>query len=353
MILIRVSFSMKVLLIITVLFLSELVFNSSVLAQNPGDKVLSIFVDEFGCQWFGTGNGLLRKCNNSWKAYPVQPDSPGIVNDIKSLTTSKGNEIWIGTMNGIIRITYNANSIITATGFYSRTNSFLTDIIRGITFDKTAAAFFATPGGIGLLANSKWKYISEVPDVADNNFTTAYAKGDTIYFGTKGEGVARLVRSADVYSGASSFLAPWSGLPGDNITTIFIDSKGIQWFGSESGISRHYKPDAKEGWDETYTKILPDTNVNVIAEDKAGNILVGTNKGMARFRDGKPEVTIWTLKDGLPSDIINDIFVSKDGSIWIGTDKGAALFNGVSFVNFKTSNYTKGFPKFKKIVKLN
>jgi hypothetical protein len=34
-------------------------------AQKPGDMVLSIFVDEFGCQWFSTDNGLLRKCGDT------------------------------------------------------------------------------------------------------------------------------------------------------------------------------------------------------------------------------------------------------------------------------------------------
>jgi ligand-binding sensor domain-containing protein len=337
----------------TFFFIFALLITSLVNAQKSGDKVLSVIEDEYGCQWFGTNKGLLRKCGEIWKVYPVQPDSPGVVNDIQIKSTPSGSELWAGTMNGIIRITYSANAVTSATRFYTKTNSFLTDIINGIAFDKYSTLFFATPLGIGILSMSTWKFLTELQDLADNNISYAFPGGDTIYFGTKGEGVARLVRSADAYSGASSFLSPWSSIPGDDISCIFIDSKGYQWFGSKDGISRHYKPDAKEGWDESYTKILPDKFVTVITEDKAGNIWVGTHKGLVKFNEGKQEASVWTMENGLPSDKINDIFISRDNSLWVGTDKGAVHFNGSEFSSVKTSDYTKKIPRFKKFIKLN
>jgi len=333
-------------------FFFLLLFITSILnAQKPGDKVHSVFVDEYGCQWFGTDKGLVRKCGETWEAYPVQPDSPGIVNDIEHQSSPSGSVLWIGTMNGIIRITYSAHSVISASRYCSKTNSFLSDIINRITFDKYASCFFATPSGIGILAEATWKFITKITDITENKITSAMASGDTIFFGTTGEGVARLVRSVDGYSGATSFMAPWSALAGDNITCVFIDSKGHQWFGSDKGLSCHSKFDAKEGWDESYTEKLPDKYVTALAEDKAGNIWVGTHGGLVRFGKGQPEVSIWTVADGLPSAIINDLFIDKDGSLWIGTNLGAAHFNGSGFSNFRTSDFAKDFPKFKRFVK--
>ncbi len=320
-------------------------------AQKPGDKVLKVFVDEYGCQWFGTDKGLLRKSGDVWKAYPVQPDSPGIVNDIGHQLTPSGSVLWIGTMNGIIKITYSAKAVTSASRFTSKTNSFLSDIINGITFDKYASAFFATPAGIGILANATWRFITKIKDISDNKISSARAKGDTIFFGTTGEGVARLVRSVDGYSGATSFVPPWSALAGNNITCVFIDSKGHQWFGSDKGLSCHSKFDAKEGWDDLYTEKLPDQYVTVITEDKSGNIWVGTHGGLVRFSSGQSAVSTWTIADGLPSAIINDIFIDKDGSLWIATDLGAAHFNGSGFSGIKTSDYAKDFLKFKRFVK--
>jgi ligand-binding sensor domain-containing protein len=319
--------------------------------QKPGDKVLSIFVDEYGCQWFGTDKGLLRKCGDTWQAYPVQPDSPGVVNDIKYQHTSTGSVIWIGTMNGTLKIKYSADRVTSASRYYSRTNSFLSDIINKITFDKYASVFFATPMGIGVLADATWKFITNITDITENKITSAMADGDTVFFGTTGEGVARLIRSVDGYSGASSFVAPWSALAGDNITCVFIDSKGHQWFGSDKGLSCHSKFDAKEGWNDSYTEKLPDQYVTAVTEDKAGNIWVGTHGGLVRFSSSQSGVAIWKTASGLPSDRINSIYIDKDGFLWIGTDLGASRFDGSVFSNIRTSDFAKNFLRFKRLVK--
>ena len=335
----------------TSLLFLMLLFTNVLNAQKPGDKVLSIFVDEYGCQWFGTDKGLLRKCGDTWEAYPVQPDSPGFVNDIKHQSTPTGSVLWIGTMNGTIKINYSSNSVTTISRFWSKTNSFLSDIIKQIAFDKYASVFFATPAGIGILANATWKFITKITDITENKITSSMARGDTVFFGTTGEGVARLVRSVDGYSGASSFVAPWSALAGDNITSVFIDSKGHQWFGTDKGLSCHSKFDAKEGWDDSYTEKLPDKHVTAIAEDNAGNIWVGTHGGIVRFGTDRMAVSRWTIADGLPSDRINSIFMDKDGSQWIGTDMGVAHFDGSGFTNIRTSDFAKNFCNFKRFVK--
>jgi ligand-binding sensor domain-containing protein len=334
------------------LFFIILLSASALKAQKPGDRVNSVHVDEYGCQWFGTDNGLLRKCGNAWNAYPVQPGSPGIVNDIKHRSSPSGSLLWVGTMNGIIRISYSATSVVSATRILSGTNTFLSDTIRRITFDKYASVFFATPAGIGILADATWRFINKLTDVFDNRITSATASGDTIFFGTTGEGVGRLVRSVDGYSGATSFVAPWSGLAGDNITSVFVDSKGHQWFGTDKGLTSHSKIDAKEGWDESFTGKLPDKYVSAIAEDDSGNIWIGTHGGLVRFTSGSGQnVSIWTVADGLPSGIINDIFVAKDGSLWIGTDMGASHYNNSRFENIRTSDFAKNFSDFSQFVK--
>jgi ligand-binding sensor domain-containing protein len=336
----------------TGLLLVLLLFTPVVKAQKPGDKINSVLVDEYGCQWFGTDNGLLRKCGKVWNGYNVQGTSPCIVNDLKQSLTPSGSVLWAGTMNGIIKISYSATSVTSAISFSSKTNSFLSDTIRKIAFDKYASIFFATPAGIGILANATWKFINNLTDIFENKITSAMAGGDTIFFGTTGEGVGRLVRSVDGYSGATSLVAPWSGLAGDNITCVFVDSKGHQWFGTDKGLTSHSKFDAKEGWNETFTEKLPDKYVSAIAEDNSGNIWVGTHGGLVRLGNGSSQaVTSWTVTNGLPSGIINSIFIDKDGSLWIGTDMGASHFNGSVFENIRTSEFAKSFNDFSQFVK--
>jgi ligand-binding sensor domain-containing protein len=333
------------------MFFIVLFVTISLNAQKPGDRVNSIISDEYGCQWFGTDNGLLRKCGEVWTAYSAGSGSPLIVNDIKSVTSPSGSMLWIASMNGMIRLSYSGSSVTSETKFSSATTTFLTDTIRKIATDKYSSVFFATPSGIGILANATWKFLSELTDIIDNKITSAMASGDTIFFGTTGEGVGRLVRKVDGYSGASSLVAPWSGLAGDNITCVFVDSKGYRWYGTDKGLSNHIKPEAKEGWDQTFTDKLPDKYVSSIAEDNSGNIWVGTHGGLVRFSNGWQTVTKWTVADGLPSSFINSICIDKGGSVWIGTDMGASHFNGSRFENFRTSGFARDFVDLSKLAK--
>lgn len=322
-------------------------FTNNIIAQNPGDKILSIFVDEYGHQWFGTDNGLLLKTDVTYKAYFTAPGIPGTVTQIEQQTTQEGTVMWISTINRLCRVSYSSDGITSSTLFNKDTTKFESDIITAIAFDNKNSGIFATTAGIGIFARNVWNYIIDVPDVSKNRFTSAKAKGDTIYIGTKGEGVARLVNTVDGYTGASSLVSPWSSLAGNNVTCIFIDSKGNRWYGSDQGLARHTKIDAKEGWDFLLADKLQNKNITCMAEDKAGNLWIGTKGGLVVLNPSLVIQTTYTVNNGLPSDMINAIFIEKDGSMWIGTDLGVAHLKGTLFSNIKTSEYTKDFIDFK------
>ena len=318
---------------------------SKILAQKPGDKVFSIFADEFDHQWFGTDNGLLRKCGDIWKAYNTQPGLPGVVNDIKHQNT-KVAELWIGTTMGIVKVSYSSTDITSSVIYNSSVTTFHSDSINSITFDEKNNGYFATPKGIGIFANAVWRFYTRLIDIVRNEFTSSGARGDTIYFGTRGEGVARVIKYIDGYTGASSYIRPWSFLTGDTITSVFIDLKGYQWYGTNKGISRHSNIEAKEGWDFTLTDQLPDKHVTAITGDNKGNIWIGTMGGLVELSNDLSRINTWNSVNGLPSDAVHAIFIDKDQSVWIGTDLGASHFDGSVFSNFKTSDFAKDYIDF-------
>ncbi|NGP90110.1 sensor histidine kinase [Fodinibius halophilus] len=51
---------------------------------------------------------------------------------------------------------------------------------------------------------------------------------------------------------------------------------------------------------------------------------------------------VWSIEDGLPTNVIFDLHQSKAGYIWIATDNGISVFDGISFRNFNSRN-TKAF----------
>lgn len=111
----------------------------------------------------------------------------------------------------------------------------------------------------------------------------------------------------------------------------FMDKAGNLWFGTlGEGV---YRYDGHSFIQFTTKDGLSDNNVNAILEDKAGNMLFGTNGGICRY-DGK-SITPFT-KDNDPSKgSIRCLMEDRDENLWFGTmDQGVFRTNGKTFTNF-------------------
>ncbi|HIE28263.1 TPA: hypothetical protein EYP66_13340, partial [Candidatus Poribacteria bacterium] len=82
--------------------------------------------------------------------------------------------------------------------------------------------------------------------------------------------------------------------------------------------------------------------ITAINEDNSGNLWVGTLNGLYRLdaklirgleqeAQGGGEWERFTVADGLPGDEVRAITVDKAGDVWIGTERGIGVFDGVDF----------------------
>jgi len=137
-----------------------------------------------------------------------------------------------------------------------------------------------------------------------------------------------------------------NGLAQNTINTIFQDSKGFVWIGTQNGLSRF------DSWEfihfrQDFNKPVSDNsfrgnNVFDITEDREGNIWVATDKGINTLSAKNEQ---WTFQDignnGIPKKLI-----LKDSSIFIGTStkflhyiiKEENEFNRFDFFSKKTND---------------
>lgn len=117
-----------------------------------------------------------------------------------------------------------------------------------------------------------------------------------------------------------------NGLPSENVTVVFSDSRGELIVGTDKGLCKlsgnYFVPFAASD---------PTTNsaVRAILEDHAGNLWFGTAKGLFKFSDAT--FNSFTKEQGaLVENSILSIAEGTNGCIWVGTTAGLTRIDGQS-----------------------
>jgi signal transduction histidine kinase/ligand-binding sensor domain-containing protein len=142
-----------------------------------------------------------------------------------------------------------------------------------------------------------------------------------LWFGFYDGGLAR-------YSaGRFTVFTPADGLPEGFITALHVDRQGRLWLTSSSGgVARIDDPTAEHLSFVHYTSRegLASNNARSMTEDFAGNIYIGTVRGLDRLTPETGKVKHYGVADGLAGDFVTAAHCDRKGALWFGT------FNGLS-----------------------
>ena len=317
----------------------------------PGNKVTAIYVTEDGLRYFATDKGIASFDGTDWTVYSDNPKvTTQNIHDMDFELTSYGPEFWLGTNSGINVTSLPIDATSGATTYTKDNTQTLFpgqpglsgDSVFVVRVDDHNIRWFGTEGGLSAFFGNTWPEITLAPHYRatffqNNRVTSMDYSNDTIYIGTMGGGVARMVANGpDAITGASPYEIPWSMIPSENILSVFIDGHS-QWYGSDAGLARHDGIQAKENWflfDDSDG--LVDNYVQAINKDNEGNLWFGTSAGVSKY-DGT-NWTNYTTADGLVGNNILCITIDLDGTIWFGTDSGASHFDGSTFINYQAPN---------------
>ena len=115
------------------------------------------------------------------------------------------------------------------------------------------------------------------------------------------------------------------GLPGGVILDLMVDRQGRLWITSTNGgVGRVDDPGAaKPAFASLTTKEgLTSNNARTIVEDKAGNIYVGTVRGVDRISPDATRIRHYSINDGLAGDFVVDSHCDRNGDLWFATTNG-------------------------------
>jgi ligand-binding sensor domain-containing protein len=234
----------------------------------PNFKVVALFEDSNDNLWLGTsGGGLIRLHENPVESFSASDGLKSL--DTAAVMEDRNGRIWLGTFSG----------------------------------------------GLHFLDNGTWKpsSLAGLPLTARSVISLCESKDGALWIGTLGGGAFRwqdgqmqhTIRQRDLWT-----------------RTLFEDRDGGIWFGSDAaGVEHHLngqirRYDVPDG--------LSSAMVTGVAQDKSGDIWVGTGSGLNRIASGK--ISRFFRKDGLRDNLINALYVDSDGVLWIGTGGGLSRF---------------------------
>ena len=315
----------------------------------PDNYISAIFIDANGIKYFATKKGLTSFDDIKWVVYDTNPKIKSeAIHNLGFEQSYNKSELWMGTNNGVTVASLPIDAVSEATTYTESNTQILFpdqpglvgDSVFVVKVDDKNIRWFGTQEGISAFSESTWFSINwgnhyNPPFFNNNRITSLDYTNDTIYVGTMGGGVARMVaNTTDAVSAASPFEIPWSLIASNNILAVFTDGT-TQWFGTDQGVTKHIGTKAKLNWESFYKDDgLVNNYVQCINKDLTGNMWFGTKEGISMFNGS--QWTSYTTADGLIGNNILCIGIDLDNSIWIGTDSGISHFSNKTWVNYKT-----------------
>jgi ligand-binding sensor domain-containing protein len=336
-------------------------------------KVNKIFVDSFDVKWFGTDKGISRWDGNIWTLIDTSNYlRENTVNDILYEKTKYGDEIWVATNGGLSVMSFNVDGVTSATTYYvgGKESGIISDTITALGLDKNHVRWIATPKGINTFGKNGWDtlytYIDYNRETQDwngmiVNSIGSYERNGSVYMGTSGHGIINSSYSTvDGFTGASAMSSDWSGFWSDTVNSVTIYDT-IQWYGTTIGAAEHFGNYTKEYWDHEIAswEVLINPVVNDIEKDNAGNIWLGTAKGLniltsegmmkygsaiqtSNISINPTSITAsisWDNGNGfskiLFNENVNDIQKDFSGNVWVASDSGVESYNYLPGVPLK------------------
>jgi ligand-binding sensor domain-containing protein len=234
-----------------------------------GDKMVSaIYLDSHKCVYVGTLNdGFFRICNEEDSKSNWLP-----INHAVAIISDHEGSLWIGTRGSALHRLKEGKFIT-----YGRKNGLSEPVIFPITESSDGGMWIGTWGGaLYKLKDNKIKQYTFGDHLAkyDTILSLFQEKNGPLWASVYGKGILKIDdNETRLYSDSDGVIEKL-------IPAIFKDSRGVLWVGTQTKGLLYMEENPP-------FKLFPGTdgmNISSIAEDRSGNIWIGTHNGAFRIQ---------------------------------------------------------------------
>jgi signal transduction histidine kinase/ligand-binding sensor domain-containing protein len=318
----------------------------------PGGPVHAVTQTIDGYLWIGAEKGLVRFDGLSFRLLEPQ-GTPNTAPAVLGVVPAPDGSVW-ARLRGSALLRYQHGAFENVVSMLGSPESVVTAMERG----RDNSILASTLGrGAMISRNGRVDAIVDTNALPGSSFVISMAEtpNGEFWLGTRGGGLlrvqgTRVTRFTDglpdlkvncllanddrnVWIGTDKGVVRWtgteisrSGIPDmlTNLQTLAMirDRAGNVWIAA--GPDGLVRVDDRGRASRLESKSAPGPNVSSVFEDRDGNIWVGTDRGVERWRD--PPFTSFSTAQGLPQSGVGPVYVDERGRAWFAATSGGLFW---------------------------
>jgi ligand-binding sensor domain-containing protein/signal transduction histidine kinase len=266
--------------------------------------------------------------------------------EVTTLAEDVSGNLWLGTWNGAMRIARNGFVTFAREDGLASGNEVFDDVDGQV---YVHAAIFAAGRAGGKAAEPGEEHVVPRFGRLDGRRFSWFMPGPPFGWGWVAEGSIMRTRRGEWWLASGTGFARYpplrtfsditaarpiktftkeEGLPEVQVYRMFEDSREDVWFSIVSHTNglflwNHATDTLRDMAAVDGFPAIKDELPRAFGEDAAGDIWIGLNTGVARYRDGK--FRFFTSADGLPPGAIVDVHADAAGRIWLAAARGGLI----------------------------
>jgi ligand-binding sensor domain-containing protein/signal transduction histidine kinase len=288
----------------------------------PGGAVHAVTQTTDGYLWIGAEKGLVRFDGLAFKLL-APTGIPNAAPAALGVVAAPDGSVW-ARLRGIALLRHRTNGFENILPTLGQPESVVTAMGPG----RDGSILTATLGlGAQISRNGRVDPIVDTSALTGSSFVISMAQtpNGEFWLGTRGAGVLRVQ--------GKRITRLTDGLPDLKVNSLLAMDNGDVWIGTDKGVAR---------WTGTaigqsgMPGMLADLQAFAMIRDRSGNVWIAAgSSGLVRV-DDRGQASRW-LPNASRAPDVSSVFEDRDGNIWVGTDRGIERWRNPPFTTFSTA----------------
>lgn len=294
----------------------------------PYNGVRTICQDRYGFMWFGLDNGLCRYDGVRMKTFRHNKSS---ADQFVAYLFPSDTCLWIGTARGLTYMRFKDEKFVPFTLRAASSGATIRSVVTSMTSDSRGMLWVSTQGQGVFCYDAKHNSLRQYPiKAAKGDVSQVVAGRDGSVWAIPRQGLAGLYRLNKDSKAFEPYASGNSHLLDYDASAMIIDSKGTKWIGTRAhGLISIAADGSVKKWLLAGADAVE--KIHSLLEVRQGNILVGSDEGLALLETSTGRVVKYSEQSSQPGALSNrfvyPLVLDREGGIWIGT-----FYGGVNYV---------------------